>query len=64
MIRYIEEYFPQDTKKVFPDGGLFIWVEWGGDINTAELLEEARRCKVAFIAGEGFFSEGDGKGGN
>ena len=64
MIDSIDTYLSKGTKRVFPDGGLFTWVELSGDINTTELLKEAAAYKVAFIAGEGFFVEGGGKGRN
>lgn len=64
MIDSIDAYLPKGTKRVFPDGGLFTWVELPGDINMTELLQEAAAYKVAFIAGEGFFVEGGGKGRN
>jgi 2-aminoadipate transaminase len=64
MIACIDEYFPKGTKRVVPDGGLFTWVELPGRINTARLLEQAGAYHVAFLAGEGFFVEGGGKGRN
>jgi len=67
MIESIDKYFPEGTKRTFPDGGLFTWVELPVGINTSELLTEATSnpdVKVAFVAGEGFFTEGNGKGSN
>jgi len=67
MIECIDKFFPKGTKRTFPDGGLFTWVELPGNINTTELLTESTSnpdVKVAFIAGEGFFTEGGGKGSN
>ena len=64
MIESIDKYLPKGTKRVFPDGGLFTWVELPENINTTELLKEAVEHKVAFVAGEGFFTEGGGKGRN
>lgn len=64
MIESIDTYLPEGTKRVFPDGGLFTWVELPGDIDTTELLKEAVEHKVAFVAGAGFFTEGNGKGSN
>ena len=64
MIESIDKYLPEGTKRVFPDGGLFTWVELPGNINTTDLLKEAVEHKVAFVAGEGFFTEGGGKGQN
>ncbi|HQB63093.1 MAG TPA: PLP-dependent aminotransferase family protein, partial [Sedimentibacter sp.] len=59
--------FPQGCKRTFPDGGLFTWVELPAGINTTDLLKESAAnpdIKVAFVAGEGFFTEGGGKGSN
>lgn len=67
MIESIDKYFPEGTKRTFPDGGLFIWVELPGNLNATKLLAEATSnpdIGVAYIAGEGFFSEGNGKGKN
>lgn len=64
MMSCIDKYFPEGTKKVFPDGGLFTWVELPGGLDTEELLKEANEQKVHYIAGAGFFVEGGGKGGN
>ena len=64
MIDCIDKYLPAGTKRVFPDGGLFTWVELPGDIDTTALLEEAAVYKVAFVAGEGFFTDGGGRGHN
>lgn len=64
MMECIDKYLPAGTKRVFPDGGLFTWVELPGDIDTTKLLEEAAEYKVAFVAGEGFFTDGGGRGRN
>ncbi|MHB1395035.1 MAG: aminotransferase-like domain-containing protein [Clostridia bacterium] len=67
MIEAIDKFFPKGTKRTFPDGGLFTWAELPGDINTTELLVEATRSpevKVAYVAGESFFTEGGGMGNN
>lgn len=55
---------PEGTKWVFPDGGLFSWVELPKNIDTTELLKEAANYKVAFIAGAGFFVGKTGEGKN
>lgn len=65
MMECIEKYLPEGTKHTYPDGGLFTWVELPGDIDTTELLVEAStKYKVAYVAGEGFFTDGGGKGKN
>ena len=67
MIESIDKFFPEGTKRVFPDGGLFTWVELPGGINTTELLVESTMnpdVKVSYVAGESFFTEGGGRGNN
>jgi 2-aminoadipate transaminase len=67
MMECIDKYFPKGTKRTTPDGGLFMWVELPGGINTTELLIEATtnpEVKVAYVAGEGFYVERGGKGSN
>lgn len=67
MMESIDKYFPEGTKRTSPDGGLFIWVELPGNLNATELLVEATtnpEIGAAYIAGEGFFVEGNGKGSN
>lgn len=65
MMECIDKYFPEGTKRTTPDGGLFMWVELPGGINTTELLIEATtKVKVAYVAGEGFYVERGGKGNN
>ncbi len=67
MIECIDQFFPEGTKRTFPDGGLFTWAELPGPTDTTELLVEAVTSpdvKVAFVAGEGFYIEGGDKGKN
>ncbi len=64
MMAALEKNMPEGTRWVFPDGGLFSWVELPGGIDTAELLKEAADYKVAFIAGAGFFVGNTGEGKN
>ncbi len=67
MIRSIDSFFPKGTKRTFPDGGLFTWAQIPGGINTTALLAESLAdpdVRVAFVAGEGFFIEGNGMGNN
>ena len=65
MIECIDKFFPKGTKRTFPDGGLFTWAQLPGGINTTDLLAESVKnpdVKVVYVAGEGFFTEGGGKG--
>ncbi len=65
MIESIDTYFPKGTVRTFPDGGLFTWARLPGGINTTGLLAESLASpdvRVAYVAGEGFFIEGNGMG--
>ena len=62
MMKALEKYMPEGTKWVYPDGGLFTWVELPGNIDTTELLKEAAAYKVAFVAGAGFYVGDTGEG--
>ena len=64
MMAALERYMPAGTKWVYPDGGLFTWVELPGGIDTTDLLRQAARYKVAYIAGAGFFVGNTGEGRN
>ena len=64
MMAALEKNMPEGTRWVFPDGGLFSWVELPERIDTTELLVEAEKYKVAFIAGAGFFVGNTGEGKN
>jgi 2-aminoadipate transaminase len=64
MLAALEKAFPDPSLGVRwtrPQGGLFLWVtvpEW---IDTADLLEEAVKEKVAFVPGAAFFPCGGGQ---
>jgi 2-aminoadipate transaminase len=67
MIECIDTFFPEGTKRTFPDGGLFTWAEIPCGVNTTDLLAESLAdpgVRVAYVAGEGFFIEGNGMGNN
>lgn len=63
MLRALEKAFPDRAAGVRwtrPQGGLFLWMtvpEW---LDTAELLKEAVREKVAFVPGAAFYPCGGG----
>jgi 2-aminoadipate transaminase len=56
MLECLDRYFPEGSRHTVPDGGLFTWVELPGGLNTKELLPEAVQRKVAYVAGEGFYT--------
>jgi len=58
MMDCIRTMLPDNTKYVYPDGGLFTWVELPGQIDTTAILNEAMAQKVAYMPGREFFVEG------
>lgn len=56
MLAGIEKHFPQGTKFTKPEGGLFVWVDLPGDLDTNLLLEKAsKEIKVSYVPGAPFF---------
>lgn len=53
--------FPAGVKVTDPDGGLFIWAELPGDVDTMALLPKAAESGVAYIPGANFYVDGTGK---
>lgn len=64
MLDCIDRFFPEGTRHTYPDSGLYTWVELPEHINVTKLLPEAAKQNLAYISGEGFFTEGGGKGSN
>ncbi|HOL17144.1 MAG TPA: PLP-dependent aminotransferase family protein [Bacillota bacterium] len=61
MLAAMEQYFPPEIKFSRPGGGFFTWVTFPRSYPPArELLMLALERKVAFVHGEGFFSNGGG----
>jgi 2-aminoadipate transaminase len=58
MMDCIETMLPADVKFVYPDGGLFTWVELPEQIDTTALLNDAVQQNVAYMPGKEFFVEG------
>ncbi|MHA8111260.1 aminotransferase-like domain-containing protein [Lactobacillaceae bacterium Melli_B4] len=55
MLKAIEEEFPKDAKHSHPEGGMFIWVELPGEIDTMELFKTCVKNNVAFVPGDSFY---------
>ncbi|MTT32098.1 aminotransferase class I/II-fold pyridoxal phosphate-dependent enzyme [Terrilactibacillus sp. BCM23-1] len=55
MMQCIDKYFPKQAKHSAPEGGLFIWVELPGDIDTQDIFNECIKNNVAFVPGKPFF---------
>ncbi len=58
MMACIKAKLPAGIKYVYPDGGLFTWVELPEQIDTTALLSDAVAQKVAYMPGREFFVEG------
>lgn len=52
------KYFPEGTKLVRPEGGMFLWAELPEGIDATALFEEAVRRKVAYVPGTHFYARG------
>ncbi|HSW36683.1 MAG TPA: PLP-dependent aminotransferase family protein [Candidatus Limnocylindrales bacterium] len=61
MLDSMQQSFPADVTFSRPRGGFFIWVSFPSHFPTSkELLTMALKRQVAFVHGEGFFSNGGG----
>ena len=58
MMDCIDTMLPAQVKSVYPEGGLFTWVELPEGIDTTAMLNEAIDQKVAYMPGKEFFVEG------
>lgn len=55
MLEAMAREFPQSARWTRPTGGMFVWVELPGHVDTAELLWQAvEELQVAFIPGTAF----------
>ncbi|TPR39317.1 PLP-dependent aminotransferase family protein [Apilactobacillus micheneri] len=57
MLKEIDKQFPRGVKHSNPEGGMFIWVEVPGNINTMELFKNCVKHNVAFVPGEPFYPD-------
>jgi 2-aminoadipate transaminase len=57
MMECIKTLLPPGIKYVYPDGGLFTWVELPDKVDTTAMLYEAAKQKVAYVPGREFFVE-------
>lgn len=61
MLEGMQKHFPASVRFNRPKGGFFIWVNFPNYFPPSrKLLEMALERKVAFVHGEGFFSNGGG----
>ena len=60
MQEAIRKYFPPEVRWVEPKGGLFLWIELPGNIDTYEILPRAVENNVAYVPGTVFYPAGGG----
>ncbi len=62
MLESLAKAFPEElgVRWTRPQGGLFLWVRMPEWVDTADLLKEAIKEKVAFVPGTSFFPNGGG----
>lgn len=60
MMEAMDTYFPkaEGMSYVYPNGGLFTWVELPAHISAQELFNKAIEKNVAFVPGDAFFPNG------
>jgi 2-aminoadipate transaminase len=61
MLAALARHFPPDVQWTRPQGGLFLWATLPERFDTAELLQEALKEKVAFVPGVSFHPNGGGR---
>lgn len=61
MLGALSEHFPAQAEWTRPAGGLFVWATLPEFIDTTDLLARALRDNVAFVPGEGAFTDGRGR---
>ena len=64
MLRALEQYFPEESKWIRPQGGMFLWAWIPGDTDTNAFLKPAMsEAKVAYVPGIAFYPRGNQVGG-
>jgi len=58
MLKALESHMPDGVQWTVPEGGMFIWVTFGADVDTDRLFDRAIKNMVAFIPGSKFYPEG------
>ncbi len=61
MLDALEEHMPEGVHWTHPQGGLFLWVTLPAQFNATDMLQEAIKEKVAYVPGEFFHPDGNGK---
>ena len=60
MLAALERELPSDASWSRPEGGYFLWVDFGDGVDSAALLPRATEAGVTFVKGADFFPAGAG----
>ncbi len=60
MLAALDAEMPDGTRWSKPEGGYFLWLDFAGDVDSAELLTRATEAGVTFVRGTDFFPQGSG----
>ena len=61
MAKCVQESFPEGTRVVLPEGGLFMWVELPAGVDTLEMFDFVFQKNIAYVPGTFFCPDGGGK---
>jgi 2-aminoadipate transaminase len=61
MLEGLQDYFPSGTTWTRPEGGMFLMVTLPETLDAGELLGAAIEQRVAFVPGEEFHPNGEGR---
>jgi 2-aminoadipate transaminase len=61
MLDALAEFMPKEVHWTHPEGGLFVWATLPSYIDATAMLPRAIAKNVAYVPGEGFYADGEGK---
>jgi 2-aminoadipate transaminase len=61
MLDALLEFMPEEVSWTHPEGGLFVWVTLPSYLDATAMLPQAVKKNVAYVPGEGFYTDGAGK---
>ena len=61
MAKCVKESFPEGTRVVMPNGGLFMWLELPEGVDTLEMFYYVFQKNIAYVPGQFFSPDGSGR---
>jgi 2-aminoadipate transaminase len=61
MLDALLEFMPEEVNWTHPEGGLFVWATLPSYLDATAMLPQAVKKNVAYVPGEGFYTDGAGK---